>query len=91
MQTKEGDIGEKEHVRTSRKRMAEIEADAVHTENEKQREIIGSVTQLEIAKSNLARDRQIAEYQVGRRGCDGDSVYDRLFDCCLTVVRLYLL
>jgi hypothetical protein len=44
--------------------MAEIEADAVNTENEKQREIISSSTQLEIAKSNLDRDRQIAAYQV---------------------------
>jgi flotillin len=62
-QTKEGDIGEKEHVRTSRKKMAEIEADAVTTENEKQREILSSTTDLEIAKSNFTKSRQIAEYQ----------------------------
>ncbi len=62
-QTKEGDIGEKEHVRTSRKKLAEIEADAVNTENEKQREMIASTTNLEIAKSNFDKSRQIAAYQ----------------------------
>jgi len=62
-QTKEGDIGEKEHVRTSRKKLAEIEADAVNTENDKQREMIASTTELEIAKSNFDKSRQIAAYQ----------------------------
>jgi flotillin len=59
----EGDIGEKEHVRVSRKKMAEIEADTQISENERTREIYQSATQLDISKSNFERDKQIASYE----------------------------
>lgn len=59
-QTKEGDIGELHFKAESRKKSAEITSNTIEIENNRQQEIIKSMTRLEIEKAENEKYRKIA-------------------------------
>lgn len=58
---KEGEIGESEHNTEKRQALAQNETRAKLTENEKEREVSESLTQLTIAKAEMTKNAKIAE------------------------------